>query len=56
EDVAHYILTCPQYARECFVLARTLRRQAYHLPHLLSNSKAVPFLINYVNSRLSSHM
>ncbi|KIK76556.1 hypothetical protein PAXRUDRAFT_169554 [Paxillus rubicundulus Ve08.2h10] len=50
EDIAHYILKCPQYVWKHFVLARALGRRAHHLPHLLSDSKAVPHLINYVNS------
>ncbi|KIJ08954.1 hypothetical protein PAXINDRAFT_88146, partial [Paxillus involutus ATCC 200175] len=50
EDVAHYILKCPQYVRERFILTRALRRKAHHLSHLLSDSKAVPYLINYVNN------
>ncbi|KIK78524.1 hypothetical protein PAXRUDRAFT_163801 [Paxillus rubicundulus Ve08.2h10] len=50
EDIAHYILKCPQYVQECFVLARALGRKAHHLPHLLLDSKAVPYLINYMNS------
>ncbi|KIJ04480.1 hypothetical protein PAXINDRAFT_27647, partial [Paxillus involutus ATCC 200175] len=50
ESVAHFVLVCPQYARERFILARSLRRQARYLRYLLSDSKAVPLLINYVNS------
>ncbi|KAF9228115.1 hypothetical protein BS17DRAFT_805711 [Gyrodon lividus] len=47
EDVPHFILEFPHHARERQTLARHLRRQAYH--HLLSNSKAIPQSMNYVN-------
>ncbi|KIK76627.1 hypothetical protein PAXRUDRAFT_108449, partial [Paxillus rubicundulus Ve08.2h10] len=50
EDVAHFILKCPHYVCKHFVLNRSLRWQTYYLPHLLSNSKVILFLINYVNS------
>ncbi|KIK82324.1 hypothetical protein PAXRUDRAFT_153957, partial [Paxillus rubicundulus Ve08.2h10] len=50
ENMEHFILVCPQYAHEHFILARLLRWQACYLPYLLSDSKAVPFLINYINS------
>ncbi|KIK76761.1 hypothetical protein PAXRUDRAFT_168813 [Paxillus rubicundulus Ve08.2h10] len=50
EDVPHFMLKCPQYAREQQILTRHLRRRASYLPFLLSNSKAIPFLMNYINS------
>ncbi|KIJ11388.1 hypothetical protein PAXINDRAFT_84558 [Paxillus involutus ATCC 200175] len=49
EDVDHFILACPQYAREHHMLRRKLRHQAFHLPYLL-NEKAVTTLIDYVHS------
>ncbi|KIK77066.1 hypothetical protein PAXRUDRAFT_167948, partial [Paxillus rubicundulus Ve08.2h10] len=50
ENVVHFILSCPHYAREHFVLTQHLWRKALNIPHLLSHSKAIPFLMNYVNS------
>ncbi|KIK78274.1 hypothetical protein PAXRUDRAFT_164415 [Paxillus rubicundulus Ve08.2h10] len=50
EDIVHFILACPQYVRECHILRRKLRRQALNLPYLLSNSKAVTSLIDYIHS------
>ncbi|KIJ19232.1 hypothetical protein PAXINDRAFT_53154, partial [Paxillus involutus ATCC 200175] len=50
EDVPHFILKCPQYAREQQILVGHLRRKVYQLIHLLTNSKAIPYLMNYVNS------
>ncbi|KIJ59619.1 hypothetical protein HYDPIDRAFT_33060 [Hydnomerulius pinastri MD-312] len=50
EDVPHFVLAYPHYARERHVLTRRLRRRTLHLPHLLSHRKAVSLLMNYVNS------
>ncbi|KIK77984.1 hypothetical protein PAXRUDRAFT_165213, partial [Paxillus rubicundulus Ve08.2h10] len=49
EDIPHFILRCPHYTRERQILVRHLQRQAYQLPHLLSHSKAILYLMNYVN-------
>ncbi|KIK82118.1 hypothetical protein PAXRUDRAFT_154508, partial [Paxillus rubicundulus Ve08.2h10] len=37
-------------ARGVPILARSPRQQAHYLPYLLLSSKAVPFLMNYMNS------
>ncbi|KAF9223054.1 hypothetical protein BS17DRAFT_668662, partial [Gyrodon lividus] len=50
ENVTYFILSCPHYTRECFILAQHLQRKASNIPYLLSHSKAIPFLMNYVNS------
>ncbi|KAF9232020.1 hypothetical protein BU15DRAFT_10295, partial [Melanogaster broomeanus] len=50
ENVEHFLLACPQYARERFVLACKLRRKATMIPHLLADTKAVPVLLTFVNS------
>jgi hypothetical protein len=50
ETTQHFLLLCPQYARERHILTNTLKRNASSIPFLLSNSKAVTPLIRYVNS------
>ncbi|KIK74497.1 hypothetical protein PAXRUDRAFT_120671, partial [Paxillus rubicundulus Ve08.2h10] len=50
ENLVRFILSCPHYARECFILTQYLWRKASNIPHLLSHSKAIPFLMDYVNS------
>ncbi|KAF9231252.1 hypothetical protein BU15DRAFT_56394 [Melanogaster broomeanus] len=50
EDVPHYILSCPHYVQERFLLARKLRRKAIEIPHLLTDTKAVPLFLAFINS------
>ncbi|KAF9235752.1 hypothetical protein BU15DRAFT_15569, partial [Melanogaster broomeanus] len=50
ENASHYLLTCPQYARERFILSQKLRRKATMIPHMLTDTKAVPLLLTFVNS------
>ncbi|KAF8836638.1 hypothetical protein BDN67DRAFT_910795, partial [Paxillus ammoniavirescens] len=50
EDVPHFILRCPHYTRERTTRFSHLRRKAHQLNHLLTDSKANPYLMNYVNS------
>ncbi|KAF9233871.1 hypothetical protein BU15DRAFT_10917, partial [Melanogaster broomeanus] len=50
EDVGHFIFGRPQYAHERHILSDKLRRYADQLPYLLTSSKVVPHLLNYVNN------
>ncbi|KIK72664.1 hypothetical protein PAXRUDRAFT_81702, partial [Paxillus rubicundulus Ve08.2h10] len=50
ENVAHFTLSCLQYAREHHILMLHLCRNTSNIPHLLSHSKAVPLLMNFMNS------
>jgi len=50
ETIQHFLLSCPQYARERHILSNALRRSAPSIPFLLSNQKVSIPLIRYVNS------
>jgi hypothetical protein len=50
ETTQHFLLLCPQYARERHILSNTLKCNATSIPFLLSNVKATSPLIRYVNS------
>jgi ribonuclease HI len=50
ESVKHFLLDCPQYARERHELRRKLRRNADSLPFLLSHPSATLPLLKYVHA------
>jgi ribonuclease HI len=50
ESIQHFLLSCPQYARERHILTNTLGRRALSIPFLLSNQKANAPLIRFINS------
>lgn len=50
ETVEYFLLDCPQYVHEHFILANILKCNTTSIPYLLSNTKAINPLINFVNS------
>jgi len=50
ETIPHYLISCPQYARERHVLNTVLRRQAASITYLLTNARATAPLIQFINS------
>jgi hypothetical protein len=50
ETVPHLLVDCPQYQRECHTLSCALGRKASSLPYLLSNPRAIPHLVRFINA------
>lgn len=50
ETTEHFILRCPKYAHECWALTRHLRDNSPKLEDILSNTKTVIPLINYIEA------
>jgi hypothetical protein len=49
ETVHHLLIECPQYRRERHQLSNALGREATSIPYLLSDPKAMPHLVRYIN-------
>jgi hypothetical protein len=55
ESVKHFISECPQYAHERAQLVKTARRSAFNISFLLSDTTAIPHLLNFVNATKRFH-
>lgn len=50
ELVHHYLMECPRYIHQRHRLRRALRREANDMAFLLNNSRAIPHLVDFINS------
>ncbi|KIO03635.1 hypothetical protein M404DRAFT_93986, partial [Pisolithus tinctorius Marx 270] len=55
ESMHHFLFQCPRYDREWYVMQRALGRDATSLSFLLSNPKAHPHLLKYVDTTKCFH-
>ncbi|KAF8551746.1 hypothetical protein OG21DRAFT_1466738, partial [Imleria badia] len=55
ETVRHYLLDCPQFARERSLLTRSLRKSTLDIPFLVSDTAATTAVLNFINATKRFH-
>ncbi|KAG1760547.1 hypothetical protein EDD22DRAFT_780982, partial [Suillus occidentalis] len=50
EIIYHFIITCPQYTRQCHIFWIELGLQTNHLKNLLNNPKYIEPLLHFIAS------